>query len=62
MVNCNLRFKVSNMPKQGFKTITVPEQVYLELEKLAKERFTSVPRIVEYLISKEAKEKESVVQ
>jgi len=50
------------MPKQGFKTITVPEQVYLELEKLAKERFTSVPRIVEYLISKEAKEKESVVQ
>ena len=51
------------MPKEGFKTITVPEQVYLELEKLAKERFTSVPKILEYFISKETKEKEeSVVQ
>jgi hypothetical protein len=31
------------------------EQVYVELEKLAKERFTSVPKIVEYLISKSKK-------
>jgi predicted CopG family antitoxin len=41
------------MPKRGFKTVTVPEQVYSELEKFAKERFTTVPKIVEYLISKE---------
>jgi predicted CopG family antitoxin len=47
------------MPEKGFKTITVPEQVYIELEKLAKERFTSIPKIVEYLV---AKEKESVPQ
>jgi predicted CopG family antitoxin len=49
------------MPEKGFKTITVPEQVYSELEKLAKERFTSIPKIVEYLVAK-AKEKESVPQ
>jgi predicted CopG family antitoxin len=49
------------MPREGFKTITVPEQVYCELEKLARERFTTVPKIVEYLVVK-AKEKESEAQ
>jgi len=50
------------MPKEGFRTITVSEQVYVELEKLAKERFTSVPKIVEYLISKNRKKEASNVK
>jgi len=41
------------MPAQGFKTITVSEQVYLKLEKLAQERYTTIPKIIEMLISKE---------
>ena len=48
------------MPTKGFKTITVSEQVYNELEKLARERFTTIPKIVEFLISKA--KKESVVE
>ena len=46
------------MPEKGFKTITVPEQVYNELKKLAWERYTTIPKIVELLVSK-AKESEA---
>jgi len=41
------------MPKGHFKSITVSEEVYEKLKALAQKRFTTIPKIIEYLVSKE---------
>jgi len=38
------------LPREGFKSITISEDVYEKLEKLAKETFRTVPAVIEYLL------------
>jgi len=45
------------VPRKGFKTITIREEVHKLLEEYAERNYTSVPKAVEKLIKK-ANEKE----
>lgn len=38
------------MPKEGFKSVTVSEELYKKLEKIAKKTFRTVPSVIEYLL------------
>jgi len=38
------------MPKEGYVSITVREDLYAKLDKLAKETFRTVPAVIEYLL------------
>ena len=51
------------MPVEGYKTITVSEETYSKLNKLAKKNYTTIPRVIELLIDKykENKHKEEAV-
>lgn len=40
------------MPNEGFKSITVPEEVYAELQKRAEKNCRSVAKEVEHLLKK----------
>jgi len=40
------------LPREGYKTITVSEEVYEKLDKMAKESFRTVPQYIEYLLQK----------
>lgn len=46
------------MPEEGFKTITVSEQVYIELQELAEKNSRSIPKEIEHLL-KRRKRKEA---
>jgi len=52
------------LPREGYKTITVSEEVYEKLDKMAKESFRTVPQYIEYLLQKilENKTKEVVAE
>jgi predicted CopG family antitoxin len=38
------------MPEEGFKTITVSEQVYIQLQELAEKNSRSIPKEIEHLL------------
>jgi hypothetical protein len=40
------------MPKEGFQTITIRADVYLELQELAEKNSRSIPREIEHLLKK----------
>jgi len=40
------------MPREGYKTITVKEDTYKELQDFAEQTHRSVPQTIEYLIDK----------
>jgi len=40
------------VPVEGYKTITISEQVFSELERLAKETHRSIPKLIEYLVER----------
>ena len=46
------------MPEEGYKTITIPVEVHVDLEKLAEKNHRSIPKQIEHLIA-EAKKKEA---
>lgn len=48
------------MPNEGYKSITVSEEVYKKLHELAEKEHRSVPYEVEYLVEKELKMLEAV--
>ena len=48
-------------PREGFKSVTIKEDVYKKLEDLGKETCRTVPQVVEFLLKTHLK-KESVDQ
>jgi predicted transcriptional regulator len=38
------------MPERGYKSITVPEDLYKKLQKLAEETHRTVPGLIGYLL------------
>jgi len=43
------------MPVEGWKSITVSEQTYKQLEQLAEKTHRTIPKLVEFLIEEVAK-------
>ncbi len=41
---------VLNMPRAGYRTVTIPENVYAKLSQLAKQQNNTIPRIIENLV------------
>lgn len=44
------------MPEEGFKTITVSEQIYNELQQLAEKNSRSIPKQIEHLLKNRKQE------
>ena len=44
------------MPAEGFKSITISEQVYIKLEKFAEKTKRSIPKAIEFLLEQHNKE------
>jgi hypothetical protein len=46
------------MPVEGFKSVTIPEETYKQLEIMADRTHRSIPKLIEYLleVAKIAKE------
>jgi hypothetical protein len=39
------------MPREGYRTITVKEAVYCQLEKIAEKTYRTVPGTIEFLLA-----------
>ncbi|RLG84397.1 MAG: hypothetical protein DRO39_07530 [Thermoprotei archaeon] len=50
------------MPRKGYQSVTLPEDLYLRLREEADRRGTTVPKLISDLISRPAEEKPKVVQ
>jgi predicted CopG family antitoxin len=44
------------MPEEGFKTITISEETFNKLTKMAEDNHRSVPKQIEFLIDNSKKE------
>jgi predicted CopG family antitoxin len=43
------------VPRDGFKSVTVSEDVYEKLQKLAEENHRSIPETIEHLVDPECR-------
>jgi len=50
------------MPERGYKSITVPEDLYKKLQKLAEETHRTVPGLIGYLLDEFEKPAEEEVK